>query len=425
MTRCLILFSQEVNMKKTEPKTQSPKIKTPEVADIFMRYGKAFRSRHKLTRQQHRIMEDITFCRTLGMGEHHLNCDHCDHMDISYNSCRNRHCPKCGALNKARWLEARTSDLLPVSYAHGVFTLPHDLNPLIMYNKKLILNALFRTVNATLKAFAQNDQYRHGLKGDLGYTTVLHTWNQKLFPHFHLHCIIPSGVYRPNEERWIPTKYRFLFPVKALSEVFKGKMVSFLRRAYKSGLLVFPKRIIHLQQKETFSGLLSTLMDKNWVVYCKTPFKSPKFVLDYLGRYTHRVAISNNRIVSMDKGNIRFTFKNRDKSYQTEICCLESDVFIRRFLCHELPSGFMRIRHYGFMGSAVKRQRLSAIRECLDVKPSAKSRQEKTDVELMKECTGIDITLCPNCQIGHLKRISAFDGIYANSLNRHFYRKAG
>ncbi len=253
-----------------------------------MQYGKTFRSQHKLTSQQHRIMEDITFCRTLGMGGHHLNCDHCDHMDISYNSCRNRHCPKCGALNKARWLEARISDLLPVPYAHGVFTLPHELNPLIMYNKKLILNALFRTVNATLKAFAQNDQYKHGLKGDLGYTTVLHTWNQKLFPHFHLHCIIPSGVYRPDEEQWIPTKYRFLFPVKALSEVFKGKMVSFLRRAYKSNQLVFPKRIAHLQQKETFSGLLSTLMDKNWVVYCKTPFKSPKFVLDYLGRYTHR-----------------------------------------------------------------------------------------------------------------------------------------
>ncbi len=394
-----------------------------EIADIFNCYKKEFLSRYKVTPEQKRIMEDITHCRTLAMGGHACKCDHCSHIEISYNSCRNRHCPKCQALNKARWLEGRVADLLPVAYVHGVFTLPHELNSLILYNKKLLLNALFSVVSATLKSFARNNQ--NGLNGDLGFTAVLHTWNQKLFPHYHLHCVIPSGVYQAFENRWVPTKYRFLFPVKALSKVFRGKMVSYCRRAFKEGKLIFPDRIQHLEHPDTFSALLSTLMEKDWVVYAKQPFKSPKFVLDYLGRYTHRVAISNNRILSMDDHTIRFTYKDRKNGYQTRVCPLPVDQFIKRFLCHELPSGFMRIRHFGFLGNAAKTKRLKAIRILLGETPPKEKKQRKTTAQLMLETTGIDITLCSKCGLGRLKLIDEFSGIFNNPLIGRINRKAG
>ncbi len=394
-----------------------------EVADILKRYGQEFLSRHPVTYAQKRIMENIMHCRTLAMGGHASKCNHCDHIEMSYNSCRNRHCPKCQSLNKARWLEDRVADLLPVSYVHGVFTLPHDLNPLILYNKKLLLDGFFKIVSSILLSFGRDKRNR--LEGELGFTAVLHTWNQKLYPHYHLHCIIPSGVYRKNESRWVPTQYRFLFPVKALSEVLRGKMVSFCRKVFKKGKLSFPKPISHLEDPKTFSGLLSTLMEKNWVVYAKRPFKSPKFVLDYLGRYTHRVAISNNRILSMDDRIIRFTYKDRDKGYQTRICPLKADHFIKRFLCHELPSGFMRIRHFGFLGNAVKTKRLATIRSLLGARPREVKKDRKTTAQLMQEVTGIDIHLCPKCGKGRLKLFDEFSGFYDNPLISHYNRKAG
>ncbi len=393
------------------------------MADIFNKYGQGFLSRHRVTYDQKRIMEDIMHCRTLAMGGHASKCDHCDYIDISYNSCCNRHCPKCQALNKARWLEDRVADLLPVPYVHGVFTLPHELNGLIIYNKKVMLDALFHVVNQTLKSFAADERNR--MKGELGYTAVLHTWNQKLFPHYHLHCIIPAGVYRESENKWVSTKYRFLFPAKALSEVFQGKMVRFIRDAFEQGKLSFPKRIKHLENPNVFSALLTDLMAKSWVVYAKSPFKSPKFVLDYLGRYTHRIAISNHRILSMDNGVIRFTYKNRDEGYKTEVCQLTSDQFIKRFLCHELPSGYMRIRHYGFLGNATKSIKLPIIRELLGVESCQKKKSKKTTAQLMLECTGIDITLCPKCKQGKLKTIDEFSGIYNNPMIPFLPRKAG
>lgn len=401
----------------------SPTGKSVELADILHRYGKSYRQRHAMTSNQHRIMNDIIDCRTLALGGHASKCDHCAHIEISYNSCRNRHCPKCQALNKARWLDDRTADLLPVPYIHGVFTLPHELNALIMYNKRVLLSGLFKVVNNTLKAFARND--RRGLQGELGYTAVLHTWNQKLLPHFHLHCIIPSGVYRADEKRWVSTRYRFLFPVKALSKVFRGKMVSFCRKAYQAESLDFPDSISHLRNPHAFSALLSDILAKEWVVYAKQPFKSPRFVLDYLGRYTHRVAIGNHRIRSMDDGIIRFAYKDRKSGYQNRVCQLPVDRFIRRFLCHELPTGFMRIRHFGFLGNAKKHRCLNEIRSLLGEAPQSKRSSRKSTNQLMLEKAGIDITRCPKCAVGRLKRIDEFSGIFNNPAILTMNRKAG
>jgi hypothetical protein len=264
------------------------------VADVVLQYGKQYQAAHQTTDSQKRILENILFCRTIGMGGHASQCETCNYMDISYNSCRDRHCPKCQSLNKARWLEARKAELLPVGYFHNVFTLPHELNPLILYNKVVLLNALFKAVRNTLNAFSENP--KHHLTGQLGFTSVLHTWNQKMNLHYHLHCIIPAGVYVKKENQWLDAPKSFLFPVKALFPVFKAKYVSLVRRAYNAGQLKFPPKIKHLESKSAFSGLLSTIMEKNVVVYSKRSFQSPQCVFDYLGQYTHRVAISNHRI---------------------------------------------------------------------------------------------------------------------------------
>ena len=370
-------------------------------------------------------MEDIEGCRTALMGGHTNQCDSCGFTDISYNSCRNRHCPKCQALNKARWLEARERELLPVKYFHLVFTVPHELNPLFVTNKRILLGGLFKTVNNTLREFCRNPRYR--LDGQLGYTAVLHTWDQKLGPHYHLHLIVPAGVWCKQTAQWQPARYRFLFPVKAMSIVFRAKLVSHIRRMYRKNALVFPGKAACYARPEPFSDLLSLVMAKPWVVYAKRPFKSPKFVLDYLGRYTHRVAISNNRITSIDNGKVCFTYKQRQRggSMEFRTCQLDVDQFIRRFLIHELPVGFMRIRHFGFLGNACKTKNLEIIRRLLNVQPNPEKTNKKSTAQLMLDLTGIDITRCPKCKQGSLKKVDEFDGIYKKYRRYESLRKAG
>jgi len=386
-----------------------------EVADVVLRFGKKFQEKHKMTYSQKRILEDILHCRTVGMGGHTNQCNHCRHIEISYNSCRNRHCPKCQSLAKASWLAARRADLLPVQYLHSVFTLPHELNDLILHNKKVLLSNLFKAVQQTLNLFSRDPKY--GLVGQLGFTSVLHTWDQKLNLHYHLHCILPAGVYQPGHAAWKAAKYKFLFPVRAVSKVFRGKYVSLLRKSYQDEELSFSGTVSHLKAPGSFSKLLSAVMGKSWVVFTKPPFKSPAFVLDYLGRYTHRVAISNHRIAGISEKKVSFIYKKRDfkggryKS-QTQVCHLPGEIFIRRFLLHELPSGFMRIRHFGFLGNNCKKERLGDIRTAIGVTSVAEPPEKRSTAQIMLELTGIDITLCSKCRVGTLKKIDEFDGVY-------------
>ncbi len=383
---------------------------TIEVADVVRLYGKNY---HPVTSTQKKILFNVEHCRTVAMGGHSSQCDRCHHVEISYNSCRDRHCPKCQALNKAKWLAARESDLLPVGCFHVVFTLPHEVNPLVLNNKKVLLNTLFKSVKETLFTFAGDS--KHKLQGQLGITAVLHTWDQKLNPHYHLHCLIPGGVFSKEDQRWVPAKNTFLFPVKALSEVFKGKYVSQLRKAYKNQDLLFPHSIKALKKKETFAALLSGLMEKKWVVYAKRPFKSPRHVFDYLGRYTHRVAISNHRVLALEKGKVFFSYRDRKQTYAPRVCELPAETFIKRFLYHELPSGFMKIRHFGFLGNARKKATLAVIRRLLNDTTPKRDRKKQSTAELMVELTGIDIFSCPNCKEGKLKLLNEFDGIFKKS----------
>lgn len=322
-------------------------------------------------------------CRTPALGGHLERCGGCGFERRAYNSCRNRHCPKCQALAKARWLEARSAELLPVGYFHVVFTLPHVLNPLILRNKALLLKMLFDAVGQTLLQFGRNP--KNGLGGKIGFLAVLHTWDQKLSDHFHLHCLVPAGALSPDGSRWIHARNDFLFPVKALSRVFRGKFVELLRRD-------FPPEVLQ--------PLLPQLYAKDWVVYSKAPFGGPHKVLDYLGRYTHRVAISNHRIRSVADGKVTFSYRDRADGDSLKAFTLPATEFIRRFLLHSLPRSFMRIRHFGFLANRSKAHDLSLCRRLLGLPPDLPKPQPACARELLRRVAGRDLDLCPSCKTG-------------------------
>jgi hypothetical protein len=386
-----------------------------ELADIFRLYGERYRSDHPLPASHLKVMHDIEVCRTAHLGGHLERCDCCGFERCSYNSCRNRHCPKCQALTKARWLEARKAELLPVTYFHSVFTLPHELNPLTLCNKKVIFRLLFKAVSETLTQFGANPG--KGLGGKLGFTCILHTWDQTLLDHFHLHCLIPGGALSFDGKRWICAPENFLFPVKALSKVFRGKFIDLLKQAYAKGELIFPGATRHLARRKGFSRLIEQLWEKDWVVYSKRPFAGPQEVLDYLGRYTHRVAISNNRIIDVDNGQVTFTYKDRKDNGSRKLMTLPAQEFIRRFLLHVLPEGFMRIRHFGFLANRSKKHDLTVCRQLLGLSPELPKPAPKTSRELMSELTGIDPTRCPQCTRGTMIIIWTFPELPVPEFN--------
>jgi hypothetical protein len=371
----------------------SPHTARWELADIFRKYGQAYRYCHALPLSQLKVMHSIEVCRTAWLGGHIEQCDHCGYKRQAYNSCRNRHCPKCQALAKARWLEDRKGELLPVGYFHLVFTVPHELNPLALSNKKVVCDILFKAVSETLLEFGR----RH-LGGKLGFIAVLHTWDQRLLDHFHLHCLIAAGALSKDESRWIAAHNNFLFAVRALSVVFRAKFIALLDQAVEENKLLFVGRTSHLAEKESFKQWINSLRKKKWVVYAKKPFSSPDKVLDYLGRYTHRVAISNNRILSISDGRVSFSYRDRRNSNQSKSMTVEAFEFIRRFLLHVLPEGLQRIRHYGFLANRSKKQSLTRCRELL--KMEVGQRVKKSSQELMLEMTGIDLRRCPSCNRG-------------------------
>jgi len=389
-----------------------------EVADIFRRYGKAYCQNHKLPAAHRRIMRAIEMCRTAYLGGHVEVCDHCGFRRNAYNSCRNRHCPKCQSLAKARWLKARSAELLPVPYFHNVFTLPHELNALILCNKRALLNLLFEAVSATLLSFGRNN-----LGGQLGFIAILHTWDQRLLDHFHLHCLIPGGALSFDRQRWIATKDNFLFRVELLSTVFRGKYLSGLKRLYSKGKLQFPGNIAHLKLAKEFQSLIDGLYAKDWVVFSKGSVKKPgasgdspesKHLLDYLARYTHKVAISNHRIKSIDDGQVIFAYKDRQDKNTNKLQHLNAEEFIRRFLLHILPEGFMRIRHYGFLANRYKKTALKACRKLLGAANPMPAPLKPTVRELMQILTGKDIQTCPVCKKAPLRIKDMIPALYLN-----------
>jgi hypothetical protein len=366
-----------------------------ELADIFRDYGEKYRRDHSLPVSHLKVMRAVERCRTAALGGHMQQCDSCGFERPAYNSCRNRHCPKCQSLAKAKWLEKQKSELLPVGYFHLVFTLPHELNRLILINKKALINLLFQAVSETLLEFAQTH-----LQGTLGITAVLHTWNQTLLDHFHLHCLVPAGALSFDQNRWIPARKNFLFHVKALSLVFRGKFLDLLKKAFDREKLCFVGQSAPLADRAAFKLLLKALWQKSWVVYAKKSFGSPVHVLDYLGCYTHRVALSNDRICSVHNAEVTLRYRDR-KNQQLKFVKLQADEFIRRFLLHVIPKGLMRVRHFGFLANRSK-SLLSKCRQLLDLSPTLPKLPQKSAHELMLALTGIDLTRCPLCQKGTL-----------------------
>jgi Putative transposase/Transposase zinc-binding domain len=364
------------------------------VAEIFRLHGERFLNQYRQPAHNLKLIHLIKSCRTQALGGHMQKCDSCDFEKPMYNSCRCRMCPKCQVLKRERWVQARNNELLPCGYVHGVFTLPHELNLLASYNKELIYKLLFDSVSETLQTFA-----KRSLNGQLGFISVLHTWNQKIESHIHLHCIIPAGAFEKSHSKWIPAlNDKFLFPVRALSKVFKAKFLALLRR--EKDKLTKPAR---LQDEASFNDYLNSVYNKEWVVYAKRPFNGPRQVIEYLGRYTHKTAISNSRIQSIDENEVVFKYRDRADGDTEKSMALDGVEFLRRFMLHALPKGFHRIRFYGFLSNVAKNKNIDEIYRCLQTtRPAAQDPTQITPESFFKRKFNIDIVKCPHCKQGQL-----------------------
>jgi hypothetical protein len=390
-----------------------------EVADIFRAFGPDYRGRHgpEMSLRHLRVMRAIEVCRTAELGGHIDQCDHCGQRRISYNSCRNRHCPKCQSLEKERWLEARKKDLLPTSYYHLVFTLPEGLRPLALRNQKVVYNLLFKAASETLLQLAKD---RKHLGAEIGFIALLHTWSQTLIDHPHVHCVVTGGGLSADGQRWISSRSGFLIPVKVLSSLFRGKFLDHLEKAYESGKLKFPGQIEGLKGGPAFQKFLTDLYGQKWVVYCKPPLKKVEQVVEYLGRYTHRVALSNDRLVA--SGGSRVTFRWRDSADgdKIKLLTLEALEFIRRFLLHVLPDRFVKIRHYGLLSNRGRKIKLERCQKLLGV-PSKEGPEEspkETWQDLLTRITGMDPRVCPFCGQGKMVEKEILPACAISTANR-------
>lgn len=337
-----------------------------EIADVFRQHGEAFRKRwgHTLSPQQRKALRDIGACRTAALGGHIEQCDGCPHELLAYNSCRNRHCPKCQSTARDHWLAERAKELLPVPYCHVVFTVPEPLKPLMLQNQQLMYGLLFRAVSQTLLEIAADPRR---LGAQIGFLAVLHTWSQNLLHHPHIHCVVPAGGIAPDGSRWIPCRPKFFLPAKVLSKMFRGKFLALLREVFADGKLEFHGQLRPLRQSNRFHNLLRELKSIKWVVHAKPPLGGPGHVLQYLARYTHRVAISNGRLLSLENAQVTFRWRDSKDRNRIKSMTLESTEFIRRFLLHILPSGFVKIRHFGFLSNRRRSAALVLCRQRLPV----------------------------------------------------------
>ena len=370
-----------------------------EVADILRQCGDAYGETHRLPVQQRKVVDALVNCRTAALGGFKAECDHCGAVTIQYASCRNRHCPKCQTLSQARWVERQCADLLDIGYWHVVFTLPHELNTVAQGNPALIYRLLFRAASRTLLEFGRNPRW---LGGELGITMVLHTWGQTLGQHIHVHCIVTDGGLSPDGQRWLsPVRKGFLFPTAALSKVFRGKYLDFLDAAHRDGELRL--KAAGVNGSHQFECLKTALRSHDWVVYSKAPFAGAGQVLAYLGRYTHKTAIGNHRLVGFDGEHVRFRWRDYADGNRVKVMRLDAKEFIRRFLLHVLPHGFTRLRHYGLLANRCRARKLALCRALLD-QPAPEPRDPETTREMMLRLTGVDIALCGRCGRGTLQQ---------------------
>jgi hypothetical protein len=378
---------------------------TLEVADVLRRHGEAYRAEHdaSLSSAQRRVMQAIETCRTADLGGHVERCDACEHQRISYNSCRNRHCPKCQSLARAEWIEHRQAELLNCQYFHVVFTLPEEIATIAYQNKAVVYNLLFQATAETLRTIAADPRH---LGADIGFFAILHTWGQNLMHHPHLHCVVPGGGLSPDKQRWIACRHDFFLPVRVLSRFFRRRFLEMLEQAFGGGELHFFSALAKLQNRDAFQEHLESVRRKEWVVYAKPPFAGPEQVLDYVGRYTHRVAISNNRLLDMNDGCVRFRWKDYADDNQQKSMTITADEFIRRFLLHTLPTGMQRIRYYGLLGNRHRAENLTRCRDLLSMPSkttpdeSAEPRDYRSRYEAL---TGKSLHQCPACQEGCMR----------------------
>jgi hypothetical protein len=377
----------------------------PEVADVFASYGSNYQAAYGTSAKQRRILRDLAVCRTATLGGHKKQCERCGHEEISYNSCRNRHCPKCQAASRAQWLEAKAEDLLNVPYFHVVFTLPSVIGPLALQNKRMVYGMLFRAVSETLCTIARDPKH---LGANIGFLTVLHTWGQNLHHHPHIHCVVPGGGIALDHSHWVTCRENFFLPVRVLSRLFRQKFLAYLSEAFDGGTLRFHGKLETLAERKNWCRLLAKLGSSDWVVYAKPPFGGPTQVLKYLARYTHRVAISNRRLVSFEDGKVTFLWKDYAQGNRSRTMTLDAAEFIRRFLLHSLPKGFQRIRQYGFLANRVRQEKLSLCRELLSdgnegTMPDYGVTPERTDTDAVSSPdTMTTERLCSVCQEGRM-----------------------
>jgi hypothetical protein len=376
-----------------------------ELASIFRQYGQAFRETHPLPRESLRVMRAIEVCRTAVLGGHVEACSQCNFTRVSYNSCRNRHCPKCQNTERAKWLERRKAELLPVEYFHVVFTIPEQLAAIAFQNKEAVYGILFRAASETLLTIARDPKH---LGAEVGFFAVLHTWGQNLLHHPHVHCVVPGGGLRPDRARWIGCRPGFFLPVRVLSRLFRRLFLDALQEAFAHAELSFFGEMEAIHDNASFAAYLAPLREKEWVVYAKPPFGGPAQVLEYLGRYTHRVAISNQRLLAVGNGQITFQWKDyrgRDKQ-KTRAMTLPADEFIRRFLIHTLPARFQRIRHFGMLANRHRKQKLALCRKLLSDPVSELMPGVVPCLLLLTALTSeAPPARCPECGVGTMIRI--------------------
>jgi hypothetical protein len=375
-----------------------------ELAEVFRRYGPAFRQAHAAVMpvSQTRVMTAIESCRTAALGGHVERCDRCGHQAISYNSCRNRHCPKCQGAARSKWLQARLNELLPVSYFHVVFTLPDSLSPIALQNKRLFYDILFRATSRTLLTIAKDPKH---LGASIGFFAILHTWGQNLLDHPHLHCVVPSGGLSEDRKRWVPSRKRFLLSVRVLSRLFRRLFLADLQAAFDDHRLQLHGSLLPLAEPAAFTQTLHRARGTEWVVYSKPPFGGPEQVLRYLGRYTHRVALSNDRLLVIDDGKVAFTWKDYRHGNGQKVMTLEASEFIRRFLLHVLPDRFLKIRHFGLFGNRHRAKNLALCRNLLAASaapiPGADSRPHPPT----EPDEHPSFRFCPECGQGRMLRL--------------------
>jgi hypothetical protein len=388
---------------------------TLEVADVFRRSGDAYRQAQgaSLSTAQRRVMRAIETCRTAALGGHVEQCDHCDYRRICYNSCRNRHCPRCQALARAAWIEDRQAELLDTPYFHIVFTVPERIAALAYQNKARVYGLLFRTAAATLRTIAADPQH---LGAAIGFFAVLHTWGQTLLHHPHVHCVVPGGGLSADGTRWIPCRPGFFLPVRVLSRLFRRLFLEAVDQAYAAGQLRFSASLEALHDPQAWAEYLAPVRAAEWVVYAKPPFGGPRQVLDYVGRYTHRVAIANQRLLAIADEQVTFRWKDyRDGRQKT--MTLTAEEFIRRFLLHVLPAGFHRIRYYGFLGNRDRQEKLAHCQHLLGMTPvealpdEARARPDYRD--RYEALTGVSLWACPVCHHGRMIEVERLAGRFA------------